>query len=70
MLNVIMDKQNSGSYCVSYAVIICNFFLVSLVLVNLVIAMISSTYDNINKHAKSSWNLCRASIITNLDKVY
>jgi len=105
MLNVIMDKQNSGlvglieavvcifapaldqfevpaeissygahrpqfSYCVSYAVIICNFFLVSLVLINLVIAMMSSTYDNINKHAKSSWNLCRASIITNLDKVY
>jgi hypothetical protein len=103
MLNVIMDKQNSGlvglieavvcifapaldqfevpaeissygahrsqfSYCVIYAVIICNFFLVSLVLINLVIAMMSSTYDNINKRAKSSWNLCRAAIITNLDK--
>lgn len=55
-------------YGLIYAIIICNFFLVSLVLINLLIAMMSATYGNINKLAISGWNHCRASIIVNLDK--
>ena len=64
--------ENTGALVRSwlvYSIIICNFFLVSLVLINLLIAMMSSTYDSINRQAKSGWNHCRASIITNLDKV-
>ena len=51
-----------------YLIVFLNFFFVSLVLINLLIAMMSSTYESINKRAKSGWNHCRASIITNLDK--
>ncbi|KAJ1487895.1 hypothetical protein T484DRAFT_1784880, partial [Baffinella frigidus] len=45
-----------------------NFFLVSLVLVNLFIAMMSSTYDRVNQQSTLEWNLVRARIITNLDR--
>jgi len=50
------------------AIVLANFFLVSLVLINLLIAMMSSTYEGINQGAKRQWNLVRARIITNLDK--
>ena len=71
LINAADGQGAAGSYrsWLVYAIVICNFFLVSLVLINLLIAMMSSTYDNINKQAKSDWNHCRASIITNLDKV-
>mmetsp|Transcript_22992 Transcript_22992/g.46211 ORF Transcript_22992/g.46211 Transcript_22992/m.46211 type:complete len:112 (-) Transcript_22992:57-392(-) len=46
---------------------LANFFLVSVVLINLLIAMMSSTYDEINQGAKHRWDLVRASILVTLD---
>lgn len=51
-----------------FILILMNFFLVSLVLVNLFIAMMSSTYDRVNQQSTLEWNLVRARIITNLDR--
>jgi hypothetical protein len=67
----LLDASISGWHFTTflvYFIVFLNFFFVSLVLINLLIAMMSSTYESINKRAKSGWNHCRASIITNLDK--
>ena len=64
------ENQHLGPWSVKmiFIIVLANFFLVSLVLINLLIAMMSSTYDDINDASKRQWNLVRARIITNFDK--
>ena len=61
-------SETRGGSVVVTALLTTNFLLVSLVMINLLIAMMSSTYDSINESAKAQWNLVRARIILHVDK--
>mmetsp|Transcript_31572 Transcript_31572/g.100981 ORF Transcript_31572/g.100981 Transcript_31572/m.100981 type:complete len:840 (-) Transcript_31572:42-2561(-) len=72
-LELVRDKTKRmhlsyGNRILILFIVLLNFFLVSIVLINLLIAMMSSTYEGINQGAKTQWSLVRARIITNLDK--
>jgi len=57
------EKKNT----VDHVIALINFFLVSVVLTNLLIAMLASTFQEISLEAKRKWELLRAVIITKLD---
>mmetsp|Transcript_45019 Transcript_45019/g.90227 ORF Transcript_45019/g.90227 Transcript_45019/m.90227 type:complete len:273 (+) Transcript_45019:2-820(+) len=46
---------------------LCNFFVVSLALVNLLVAMMSTTYEQISQDSMLQWGLVRATIIISID---
>jgi hypothetical protein len=50
------------------AVCVANFFFVTIVLMNLLIAMLSQTYDEISSDARESWKLHRAAILVKIDR--
>ncbi len=50
------------------AVCVANFFFVTIVLMNLLIAMLSQTYDEISRDARESWKLHRATILVKIDR--
>ena len=50
------------------AVCVANFFFVTTVLMNLLIAMLSQTYDEISRDARESWKLHRAAILIKIDR--
>ena len=50
------------------AVCVANFFFVTIVLMNLLIAMLSQTYDEISRDARESWKLHRAAILVKIDR--
>ena len=50
------------------AVCVANFFFVTIVLMNLLIAMLSQTYEEIRSDARESWKLHRAAILVKIDR--
>ncbi len=55
------------SHPLTMAVCVANFFFVTIVLMNLLIAMLSQTYDEISRDARESWKLHRATILVKID---
>ncbi len=49
------------------AVGVANFFFVTIVLMNLLVAMLTKTYDEIRSEARESWKLHRAAILVKID---
>ncbi len=50
------------------AVGVANLFFVTIVLMNLLVAMLSKTYDDISREARESWKLHRAAILVRIDR--
>eukprot|EP00291_Cryptomonas_curvata_P029736 CAMPEP_0172213222 /NCGR_PEP_ID=MMETSP1050-20130122/37467_1 /TAXON_ID=233186 /ORGANISM="Cryptomonas curvata, Strain CCAP979/52" /LENGTH=550 /DNA_ID=CAMNT_0012894019 /DNA_START=489 /DNA_END=2142 /DNA_ORIENTATION=+ len=53
--------------CMVTSISVTNYFLVSVVLINVLIAMLSNSYQQCKDEAKSLWKLHRASIIVKID---
>mmetsp|Transcript_9259 Transcript_9259/g.22957 ORF Transcript_9259/g.22957 Transcript_9259/m.22957 type:complete len:178 (+) Transcript_9259:3-536(+) len=69
IFRALLQQVNLDSeHWIDHGIGLLNFFLVSLVLTNLLIAMLSSTFQDIALEAKRRWQHLRASIILKLDK--
>jgi hypothetical protein len=65
------DKEVKDQPALLYiTAIVClsNFFFVTIVLMNLLIAMLSNTYEQISREARQCWKLHRLRILTKIDR--
>ena len=56
------------SHPLTLIVCVTNFFFVTIVLMNLLIAMLSQTYEEISRDARECWKLHRATILVKIDR--